>query len=182
MGGFTKGSSLIAFNQNPFRFQERRSRRVYRCGFTDLDGVTWIEWSSSALGLKHEDRTYPVFVQRHALRTYLDRVGQVFCGDQLEGRLQDALALSLIDPEIRQRADGTFLAEYHLSKYKLGYVVARKLDDLILIETFLFLTMDGTPEGIELKKQWKLERAGKEFTDSTISPRFCLRMWRAIPI
>lgn len=74
------------------------------------------------------------------------------------------LATSLSDPTILHRGVGRYLVEYRVGKYKIGYLVAKKVDDVILVETFLFLTMDGTPEGIELKRRWQLERTGKQFT------------------
>jgi hypothetical protein len=140
-------------------------RRVYRCGFAELNEVEWTEWRSSTLGLKDEDKVYPVFVQRHVLERLKERGGQVFV-KSFEGHLHFRLAISLRNPIIHSnlRNDGAFLVEYHLGKYKIGYLVVRKLDDLILVESFLFLTMDGTPEGIQLKKQLRLDRSGKEYT------------------
>ena len=141
-------------------------RAAYRCGVPVLNKVEWAEWPSSVLGMESEEKTYPVYVQRHVLERLYDRGGDGFYGKGLESGLQYFLSESLCDPKIHsgKRNDGTFLVEYHLLNLKIGYLVARKLDDLILVETFLFLTMDGTPEGIELKKQLKLERAGKQYT------------------
>jgi hypothetical protein len=138
-------------------------RRVYRCGFAALGGVEWTEWQSLTLGLKDEVRVYPVFVQRHVLERLKERGGHVF-SKGIEGYLHFCLAMSLQHTKLHANLrNGEFLVEYHLGKYKIGYLVARKLGDLVLVETFLFLTMDGTPEGIQLKEQLKLDRAGKEY-------------------
>src|SRR5207253_1733261 len=54
------------------------------------------------------------------------------------------------------------LVEYWLNAHKLGYLVAQRLDGAVLIDTFLFLTMDGTPEGDLLHRKLKLRRPDKE--------------------
>ena len=147
-------------------------RTAYRCGYDILDGVKWIEWPSSALGLKFGQTVYPVFVQRHVFERLYGRDGRIFCGKEFEARLQNSLTLSLIDPRIHPQDDNTYLVEYHLDDYKVGYVVAERLDDVILLKTFLFLTMDGTPEGTKLWKQLRLDRSGKEYTGLDRLPTF----------
>ena len=140
-------------------------RPAYRCGYGRMDGVEWIQWRSSTLGLMEEDRVYPVFVQSHVFHQLRGRVGHVFGNQGIEGHLHMYLAFSLDDPVIlpNRRNDGSVLVEYHLGNHKVGYLVARKLDDLILVETFLFLTMDGTPEGDRFRRQLQLDRPGKEY-------------------
>ncbi len=137
-------------------------RTAYRCGIPMLNDVDWTEWPSTALGEKNDDRKYPVFIQRHVFERLYDRAGQIFYGEGFEAAMQYHLALALWDPKIHPRDDGSLLVEFHMGKYKLGYLVARKMDDLILVETFLFLTMDGTPEGNQLWKQLRLRRADKQ--------------------
>jgi hypothetical protein len=36
--------------------------------------------------------------------------------------------------------------EYWLNMHKIGYLLARRGDKAVMVHTFLFLTMDGTPE------------------------------------
>jgi len=46
---------------------------------------------------------------------------------------------------------------------RVGYFVARIVNEHVLIQTFLFLTMDGTPEGTMLWERLKLSRGDKEY-------------------
>ncbi len=39
------------------------------------------------------------------------------------------------------------------------------LDDKVVVRTFLFLTMDGTPEGARLRSQLRLRRDDKEYLE-----------------
>ena len=48
-------------------------------------------------------------------------------------------------------------------QHKLGYLVARLVDDAVLVESFLFLTMDGTPEGDRLWKKLRLQKEDKTY-------------------
>jgi hypothetical protein len=125
--------------------------------------VEWAFWPSRELDLGDDDKTYPVFVQSHVFEMLQKRAGHIFYGDGLKARLHYCLVFALCYANIQLRRDGAFLVEYYFGKYKIGYLLARKQDDLILVETFLFLTMDGTPEGDELLKQLRLKRADKEY-------------------
>lgn len=60
------------------------------------------------------------------------------------------------------RSTDKYLVDYNLGPHKIGYLVASRLDDAVLIESFLFLTMDGTPEGTALWKKLRLSRMDKE--------------------
>ena len=53
--------------------------------------------------------------------------------------------------------------EYRLGGHKLGYLLGEVVDGVILIETALFLTMNGTPEGDLLWARLGLRREDKEY-------------------
>ena len=59
--------------------------------------------------------------------------------------------------------NGNILFPYFYSEHKIGYLTARIIDDNIVISTFLFLTMDGTPEGDLLCEKLKLVKKDKMF-------------------
>ena len=40
-----------------------------------------------------------------------------------------------------------FLVTYMLAGYRAGYLSCRIVDNKVVVDTFLFLTMDGTPKG-----------------------------------
>ena len=48
---------------------------------------------------------------------------------------------------------GKYLVEYYLyDVHKLGYLVVSPIEGFVLVRSFLFLTMDGTPEGRRVRK------------------------------
>lgn len=61
------------------------------------------------------------------------------------------------------RQPGKFLVEYRLLQWLIGYLVVEIVDDAVLVETFLFLTMDGTPQGDALRHKLHLRRPDKQF-------------------
>lgn len=52
--------------------------------------------------------------------------------------------------------------EYRFLNQRLGYLPVILTDDKVVVLTFLFLTMDGTPEGRELYRRFRVERRDVE--------------------
>jgi hypothetical protein len=142
--------------------KDGKSRRAYRCGQPNLEKIDWVEWDESVVPDIPAGKTVPVFVQAHALTQLYARLNAFRREAYI---LHEWLWQSLKKPEIaaKRLADGKFLVEYRLFQHKLGYLVGQFVDDAILIETFLFLTMDGTPEGDLLRKKLKLQKADKDY-------------------
>jgi len=144
--------------------KEQRRRPAYRCGQPlGPRGIEWVSWPGSVMGLKKE-RECPVFVQSHALENLYRREARARFIKNGEWLLHDHLWQSLREPVLtpmRGQKD-KYLVEYNFWRHKLGYLVAHRVDDAILIETFLFLTMDGTPEGDALHKKLSLARRDKK--------------------
>ncbi len=145
--------------------KDGKPRTAFRCGipFYSYDDcqIEWIEWTADLLG-ENGDATYPVFVQRHAIERVYQRLLNAFSGLNVKGFLQHILVSSMRRAVIHRRVDGTLLVEFKIRQWKLGYLVVRKIEGIILVESFLFLTMDGTPEGELLWKRLRLARADKE--------------------
>ncbi len=77
--------------------------------------------------------------------------------------MEDSLWYSLRTPHIeRSGSNESVLVAHHFFGYKVGYFVAAILDDMVAIVTYLFLTMDGTPEGRRLHERLRLRRPDKE--------------------
>ncbi len=136
------------------------TRPVYRCGGGwGKDGFRWVSWPGEILGTSGPSEGYPVYIQRHAL----DRLGERL---QPLGHdtVQFSLHWSLDNPAIiRCRDDDTYLIEYRLGNNVLaGYLTARRLCDKVVITTFLFLTMQGTPEARRLAERLRLRRPDME--------------------
>jgi hypothetical protein len=67
-------------------------------------------------------------------------------------------------PKITMLAGNEFLVDYLAGKHKLGYFVGTLVDDKIVIRTFLFLTMQGTPEARQLRQKLAMARPDIEYT------------------
>lgn len=118
-----------------------------------VHGLRWTSWPSHLVGKNGDGLTLPVYVTEHAL-------------DQLRKRMtisgpgvEDFLWQSLLEPKLLpgDRTD-EFLVEYRLYQYLLGYMPVRRLADKIIVKTFLFLTMTGTPQQRLLYKKLGLLR------------------------
>jgi hypothetical protein len=126
-------------------------RRAFRCGSSfGANGIWWINVQASLFGL-NDSREYPLYVQSHAIRQLLERVPI-----EEEGVVHDLMWRSFMDPNVKRNAKGTYLIEFYYYKYKLGYFFVEVADEAILITTFTFLTMQGTPEADALYKQLRL--------------------------
>jgi hypothetical protein len=149
---------------------ESGPRPAYWCGqpFGDR-GIDWVQWPRSFLGGDDREPPLPVFVQGHALDNLYrhperGRLRFIEDGDWM---IHDYLWQSLREPVITPiaRQPGKYLVVYRLNMHKLGYLVVRRVDDVVLVETFLFLTMDGTPEGDALWRKLCLARRDKELLE-----------------
>jgi hypothetical protein len=141
-------------------------RPAFRCGRpVRTEGLKWVEWTSSDLGLTGENRIYPVYVQSHALDNLYQREARAVFIQGSEWIVHDWLWRSLYQPKFTPLANSgnKFLVDYYLGRNKIGYLVARRLPDVVLIETFLFLTMDGTPESDALRNHHRLTKADKVY-------------------
>ena len=136
-----------------------KPRRAYRCGAASENTMDWVSWKSDAVGLEGPAREIPVYVQEHALQRLRERVTI----EQENGWVDDFVWQSLKSPVFAKGRDGSILAEYRFSEYKLGYFVVEFVDDLAIITTFLFLTMNGTPEGDKLYDLLRVTRSDKTY-------------------
>ncbi len=149
------------------RAQEQRRqiegvpKRLYRCGASFEEGIDWVSWTPAELGLAGPKDALPVFIDGgHALRNLRERVTVA----QNDGVVDRCIWLSLQSPKVERREGDRFLVAYHLLDQKLGYFVFKAFEDMYLAKTFLFLTMDGTPEGQKLWEKLRLTKKDKQYT------------------
>jgi len=135
-------------------------RPAFRCGIGGAGRLCWVEWSSEQLGIDGPERMHPVFIQSHAVKNLEKRLA-------VEGLSTNILHRNMVfclgTPEITCQGAGSYLAEYWLGAAKVGYFAANMVDDKIIVKTFLFLTMDGTPEGRRLNQLLGLSRNDKRW-------------------
>jgi hypothetical protein len=132
---------------------------AYRCRVpSPPEGLRSFTWNCRSLGIDGPDRDLPVYMSRHAI----DRLQERLPLWGLESTVHRAVAASLADPVVLPRDEDTNLVEIRLADLRVGYCVAQTLPRMILIKTFLFLTMQGTPEAEMLRSKLGLHRADVE--------------------
>jgi hypothetical protein len=137
----------------------------YRCGRPYVDEIEWVAWPASVMGIKGDD-VYPVFVQGHALDNLYRVERRALFIEDGEWLVHDYLWQSLREPKIHKhpKEQDAFFVEYWLNMHKIGYLIARRGDNAVMVHTFLFLTMDGTPEGDTLLEKLRLLKKDKKET------------------
>ena len=90
-------------------------------------------------------KTYPVYIQSHALERLSERLDGID-----SGFLNFNACESFKNLRLCKNKKGEWLFEYKVLNKKLGYLVGDLIDDKIILRTFLFLTNNGTPEGEQL--------------------------------
>lgn len=136
-------------------------RKVLRVGWArPLDGPEWISIDASHFGLAKSQKqiSLPVYIQPHALHRMSERL------DCIDAYLQHFhLYLTLKEPLVVENHSGQKLVAYSYNGKRLGYLLAEVVDGIILIRTFLFITMDRTPEGQALQETIGLEAVDKKY-------------------
>ena len=156
---------LVLHRQAPKTVSVRRDgypREAFRCGQCfGNDGVVWVTWGQDDLGVHFPKQKFPVYVQKHVLDQLEARVD---CFDNAAGHIHDFLWQSLLKPKFAKldRPEQPFLVEYRFLGHKLGYLPVRIIDGKAVVLTFLFLTMDGTPESRLLQEHLKVRRNQRE--------------------
>lgn len=103
-------------------------------------------------------KPFDVYIQSHALNRLIERVDGI-----LTGVLHFNLFYSLKQLKVCKNKKGEYLFEYYIFEKKVGYLCAIIVDDKIIIRTFLFLTNNGTPEGIKLHSNNGLMKQDKMY-------------------
>jgi hypothetical protein len=136
-------------------------RRAYQCAIpSGLEGIEWLECDGAAFGLD-KSRRYPVYLQAHALTKLRERLAVSF---NTEVILHLGLSWSLDELTVLGPQNDSYLIAFHVRGIRLGYLVAKVVEDKVIIRTFLFLTMEGTPEGRLLWRNLQLTRRDIEYT------------------
>ncbi len=124
------------------------SRPSYEvCYAEPFEGVHVIGINDKQLGEteKQPPKTYPVYVQSHALNRLTERLDRV--GIEL---IRDWFTKSIIECKAFKVKNGNYFIEFNFDNKMVGYLVAGLRDEHLLIHTFLFITNNGSPEGNRL--------------------------------
>ena len=121
-------------------------------------GLWQTRWKLAEMGIEGPKAELPVFVTKHALL----RLEQRLPLRGHESLLHNMLIDSFDSPEVIPCDDRKYLVEAKLGHHAVGYFVAAILPQLVLVKTFLFLTMHGTPVSDCLRQKLGLHRADIE--------------------
>jgi hypothetical protein len=123
-----------------------QTRTAYQMGFCGAREISiWAEWDPSLLSLPPGPKL-PIYVQSHVLQRLMERMpGER--GESKRGGLHTFLCDALVNPEIVQHDGGTYwIALRDYQRARLGYLLAEVVDGAVLVKTYQFLTMHGSPE------------------------------------
>ncbi len=130
-------------------------RRAWRCGAVVPSGrIHWVSWPAGVLGQAGGPAEYPVYLQEHALARLFERVPFI----DAPHLVFDCAWRSLAEPAVSEPRGDRCLVEYRFMRRRVGYFVARRLADRVVLTTFLLLTMQGTPEARLLRERLRLAR------------------------
>ena len=114
-------------------------------------GVKWTALPSSLVGIA-DGKSYPLYLQSHAIHNLYKR------SFGYPGAMAYSMYESLSCPKVVQNHRGDYLLEVRYSGLKLGYFIIEFSQEYVLATTFLFLTMQGTPQWPPLYEQLRSSR------------------------
>ena len=137
-----------------------RNRSIIRVGWVEenMDWL-WADVKPSQLGFNTGESDTPVklYIQQHALLRMQERI------DITPGIMHYMIFILFKYSEITyHKNEDHSLVAFKLSDEKVGYLLVTLNDHKLIIQTFLFLTNDGTPEGKKLKHLLEISRMDKE--------------------
>lgn len=158
------------------------ARAAYRCRGAFVEKLIEASICGTAIPGRESKKQYPVFLQKHAIERIEERLDgltlllmqnvpeelrddcliKTFRRRNALAYIRQSLCVSLMNPEIIKFENSLLLA-YKLNGNKIGYLPVRLIDEKVILTTFLFITMDGTPEGKKLHYELKLQRPDKEY-------------------
>lgn len=131
---------------------DNKTRIGYGIGHQVGDDLKWAEIELYGIKL-------PVYIQMHALDRLVERTKPLH---KIKSDVFTTVCLSASRPVVIE-FESNILLEVRHGDDKIGYFVCMVKDNSVLITTFLFLTMDGTPEGEAFWKKLKVSRRDKEY-------------------
>jgi hypothetical protein len=134
---------------------EGKPRNAYGCyhfGPSDVFPITLKENTVNNI------KPAAVYIQDHAINRMVERLKITPSGYMFE-----SVSRSLINPVVSGRDGESYLVDYYYANQKMGYLVVHPVSDILLIRSFKFITMSGTPEFYRLKRELRGDRQDFEY-------------------
>mgnify|MGYP007061973112 CR=1 FL=1 len=125
-------------------------RFVFPCVDFAVDGleIKPIFFPPETIG---NEKVLYLYVQDHAIKRLKERLNLPIG----QKHLIEFLGRSLANPIVVGKDGDSFLIEYNLAGYKLGYLIVSDEGEYALVRSFKFITMTGTPEFKNIIKKLK---------------------------
>lgn len=123
---------------------ENKSRNAYPLVFFSFKELKPLFFEE---GVLDNQNILPIYVQDHAIQRMIERIKIAPLG-----YLHDCIGRSLSNPRVIGMDGSSYLIEFYLYSFKVGYLLVSKTDTFAVVRSFKFLTMTGTPEFNELSK------------------------------
>jgi len=138
---------------------EGKRREVVEMAYSPWHGkMVWCTVAPSILK-KTGDTPIRVFIQKHALNRLNERLDIVS-----ENAQYNLTAQSIVEVKsVKQVGPNRYLLPASFNGFKLGYLVTNYVEDILVITTFLFITQEGSPEGILLSKLTGFKKLDKSY-------------------
>jgi hypothetical protein len=155
---------LLINNYCPIKIPVRKdgkSRPAFEvCWGYSNQGLFRLSFEPRQLGLtaQLDSASLPVYIQSHALDRLRERIDCV-----AEFILLTNIFSSLSLCSFYRGPNDTYHFDYRLLDKKVGYLVGSIYQGIVLINTFLFITNNGTHEGDKLAQITKMQKMDKEY-------------------
>jgi hypothetical protein len=118
-------------------------RPAFQCGAAMGFGVAWAQVDCAQVGVPQHADPLPIYVQNHVFHRIYKRLAAA----RDQSMIHEFLVYSLLRPVVVRREPHQCWIECidYLGR-RNGYLTGAVVDDAFLVRTFLFLTMQGTPE------------------------------------
>lgn len=161
---FCRQNLVILHGQKPETIQvliDGNPRPATRLGFgVPNTGVDWVFLKASELNYDgpFTGLQLPVYFQSHALKRLYERLDSL-----TESMSHFLMNNSFKEAKIIFDHENRPLLECSIGGIKVGYFRIEIIDGIVLIKTFLFLTNNGTPEGLKLEKLTGLKKLDRKY-------------------
>jgi hypothetical protein len=132
------------------------TRTVFRVGGVEGSAVCqrwqWLEKDPREFNFPGKPgEKLPVYVQPHVLRRLEERLDEPALKDIFNTSIYRSLTRKFV---VANSEEPTVLVPFVIGRppVKVGYLTVARLPNMLLIKTFLFLTLEATPEGRKLSR------------------------------